>query len=1210
MSDSERKLFISTLQNFTKAISNVSNSNVSTSTNKTLELEVRYYALAGRQLEKVDYAVFHRVLNYYKKLVPMTETETTDVLYSTSALTTRHTISNNRSDNVWSTKKRLKEEIDDRFSIKFSLSQEEILKTEPNTSSLSSTPFERKKHRYSFDLGVATLDLTITTNTQNTPSKNTNNVKNSVKPEYEIELEMNQHKVEKMIESFQSFCDMAQSVWKVVNDSDTLYTLAERKMFVSYINQCIAGKENKYGSVHRIQPQARNLKRRDMVDGGLCLGSINYSVTDKADGERCFVAFSPWGILVSKSKTINLLYPYNSGTERSMKAMKTAYTGYVFDAEITTFIDPSVPETDPNFEKKREKRVILAFDTVSIPIPNSNIGSLEIQNRPHDYRLDSLKIFFRNIWKLEFMDKVLEAKNTVFTVKDFLAFITPDEFYHAMKEMVVLAHGRNYKTDGFIFTPIQSPYLLFIEDEDGSRLPIDKLPLQSRVLTEYPDICKLKPVEELTIDFTYDPADKTLYSFDPVEKNLIEFQGSDLQPYPAKTEQPYNNSSIDLTNIGSVNTSAIIEFMYNKAKNQFSAVRLRGDKPVPNAIEIAIDVWNDIFSPLEIQTCIGHDTVLMTEYHKREINKYLEAIYAKGGTLLDYGVSSLARLETSKVKVIKAYHPSHNSENSLKKKKSGKTGSKADFAFVYSYDFTKAAQKQLFDEIFQSISENGIIFYISVNSEVVKEMLKLMNTNSIKLYDYGSLSTLVEKKKGKSFENVFFSYTPNSTQNKDSEPINIKGEGYSIDEIIDIFDTHGFKLAVGHQLKNEKFMNPLEFVLSSCFSLLIFKNNKVAKPYQPLSPSVKRISKLAIEESLQPNIPLRHSPKSTPRSTPRSSIRISSPIMEEPSIDNVEPSIVPDLEPEDDPKEEGIEYEEDVSSSSTNSRMRYGQYKPMLVQEDTIDDISPLWFQDSPVVRIGTIGDGSCLIHSILKAVLPEYNSVNIGSQPVDQKDQPQQLFRAKVNNKDTAIVIVDKKELVRSFRYGAADNLMQMYNAEGKAKFAEYDRKKKKELVAEASKKYPKIRPSAFHLLNKEKIIVYFLLLEDSVFYHYYGALYEEYLKMDLALKNELPYTPTLQGLTDLLKSQAFLGDESYGYLSSVLQTDFIVLRATHDNLLFHDTTMTKNSKNKVVVINGTGIHYELIGVVDENLAIQTSFAYNDPFITAIRAEFLNKQE
>lgn len=1117
MNNQDRKLFVSKLKTLESKLRGNYNGN--------LELEVRFYKLSQHKskLEKMDYGTFQRVLNHYKKIVPYTEKEFTDTIYDNFRLTTHN------GKQKWSEKTRLDDVVDERFSIKYSLSEEKD-DVKPPKNIKNKTPFERQKQRTSFDFGVGVLDMTIVHTTLNDIA-------------YEIEFEMNEKKPERVSKQLEAFSIAAQNVWKVIHDTDILYTIEERAKFISYINLCISGKENKYGTINRIQPQARNLKRRDMVEGGLCLGKINYSVTDKADGERCFLVVSPWGLIIAKSHSLNLIYTYNL----NLNPANFDWIGYIFDAELTytLFSKQTEPATNGS------KRLILAFDTVSTPKPNASYGTLEIQNREHDFRLDSLKIFYNTVWKDIFWDAA-EKYNFHLTVKDFFAFQTPEEFYPAMKQILVLSQQRNYKTDGFIFTPVQSAYILLTD----SGKPIDKLLLEERVLTQYPDICKLKPVEELTIDFTYDPSTpSTLYSFDPETKELTQFDGTE--------KYPLNDVSVDTDNsLLSINEPMIIEFMFDKATRMFVPTRYRPDKPVPNLIAIAQDVWEDIFEPIAMSTYVGHDTVLMTEYHKREIEKYLNGAYRKGGKLLDYGISSLVPINNEDVDVFT----------------SNDKVDRADFAFIYTYDFRKKSQERMFEHLFKSLSANGFIFYIGVNPNVVQTLLKMMQTDSLTLYDYGSLQTIREKGVNK----VIFHYdlAKGNNSNGDKE-YNIRGDGYSVDEIVEIFNNKGFSLVVGEQMRTEKFMNPLEFVLSASFSLLVFKKTDKPKAYRPLSPTVERMSKIALQEfktmKLSIDPPTRTSPKSSRRSSP-SINPVSSP------KSNRNRSVNAD----------SVDSEGNKGNKTQENELPHEEisYRTMLTRDDKIEDLEAPWFTDNHLVRIGTIADGTCLIHSILKALFPAYN---------DPKLHPDNLGHLAEESLSAYRI-----DMANRFRFGLADNLMQMWSAEGRKEFERLDRMTKKELIKLVKEAHPKITPSSLMAMNKEKIIVHYLLLKETIFYHYFGSIYEEYKIMDDDVKNEFTYVPTLSGLETLFKSTGYLGDESYGMLSDVLQTDFVVLRATADDLLFHDTTIQAGSKNKVVLINGTGIHYELIGMVTEDLQIQTTFAYNDPLITAIRSKFL----
>lgn len=115
----------------------------------------------------------------------------------------------------------------------------------------------------------------------------------------------------------------------------------------------------------------------------------------------------------------------------------------------------------------------------------------------------------------------------------------------------------------------------------------------------------------------------------------IPFIGSFQHPFNSKTDVEKDARLENAPN------ESVFEFRWT-GDNKFVIVRSRDDKPYPNRMEVALDVWKDIHSPLDETIIRGEKFGLVFRYHNRE--KWVLYNMVKDGlkemkikTLLDIG---------------------------------------------------------------------------------------------------------------------------------------------------------------------------------------------------------------------------------------------------------------------------------------------------------------------------------------------------------------------------------------------------------------------------------------------------------------------------------------------------------------------------------------------------------------------------------------------
>jgi SAM-dependent methyltransferase len=456
---------------------------------------------------------------------------------------------------TWIRKVTLWNEYNTEYGYKLSASREIPISDIPNFS----PKFVRRKKRTSFIYGE-TLRLDFT----------------ELETRFEIELEI------LSLPTLDSLNTFLKSILAAKLDSLIVYTETEKRRLIDWVNRAIGG------SGTMIDPkalvQARNLKLDDMVYGGLVGNPKDaYTITHKVDGVRKLLVFNDRGIWLAMGTEVNLIY---SGRIAPLD-------GTILDGEL-------VP---------KENRYPGAPDSILWFIPYDSLSRAAdrgydpaIRQAPHVERLN---------YAQEVADIVKKFKGGILTIstKKFKTITSPLEFFRYYREFTQEQPNLSYRTDGLIVSPTNSPYL------NGS----DRYPLRERILTRYPDICKIKPVELLTIDLQVDEG--KLYSQGTLGKRgPTLFTGT--KAYPLK----YTLEGIEVPD------GTVVEFAYQQ--EQLVPVKVRYDKRYPNSTEVALDTWTQVHKPLTQALLSGDTFDLVRRYHNR-IKR--ELLSLGKGVLLDIG---------------------------------------------------------------------------------------------------------------------------------------------------------------------------------------------------------------------------------------------------------------------------------------------------------------------------------------------------------------------------------------------------------------------------------------------------------------------------------------------------------------------------------------------------------------------------------------------
>ena len=463
---------------------------------------------------------------------------------------------------VWITKERVWVEDDKNYGIRYSMARE--ISVEPIITHFKPVVI-REKNRSSYLIFNNSVRIDITQVNQMFKGKDTFT--------FEVEIELIDRK------SLDKFEKAVIIVSRLVLDTVLPYTKKERDDIINEVNY-ILGSDKKGFIDHYPLVQARNLKLGDMVYGGLIgNGKTGYSVTHKADGIRKMLVFLKSGIWLISTSSISKI----------SSQVIPRFNGTILDGEL-------VPK-DKRLEGAPNNYFwFLAFDTLAWDYKS-------VQNKGHFDRLQYAQTISDN------MKTDLIYVNT----KSFTTFETPSEFFKVMRDMFNQQLVLPYKQDGFMFTPQNTVY----------NPHSDKMPLYKRKLSDYPDICKWKPKDELTIDLQIKwKAGNILELYSNEKGNPVLFTKFD---------------KIDSENIMTLNlpSNTIVEYRYDYERDMLVPTRIRFDKEKPNRRDVAEDVANDILNPIEEETMKGNNFTLLRKYHNLVKKNLFNSV--KGRTLLDIG---------------------------------------------------------------------------------------------------------------------------------------------------------------------------------------------------------------------------------------------------------------------------------------------------------------------------------------------------------------------------------------------------------------------------------------------------------------------------------------------------------------------------------------------------------------------------------------------
>lgn len=394
--------------------------------------------------------------------------------------------------------------------------------------------------------------------------------------------------------------------------------------------------------------QGRNLKTEDLVLGGIVQNdNTSYSVTDKADGVRKLIAFTDIGMwFFFPPAEYNLVLKFSKP--------RHDYDDVIMEGELIPEEHRRRTESGRFISESHNKDYVMyIFDCLS---DSKYKGRL--QNKSLDVRLKRAATIARQIVN----------KNIHLEVKKFrrLHYGPSDEytFFEVMSQQLDNLQTLPYETDGLMIIPTSAPY----DPWQGKQLP----PIYKRNLKDYPDVCKWKQPENLTVDLEPrlgSDGNVVAYVMHEKENRRVEWSGTKFYSMHhwelIDPKDPILNPNGSFVDVGTV-----VEFSPNPPGSKFglTAKRTRPDKGGPNRRNIVDDTWDLFHRPVTENTLRGKGLVLMRRYHNR-IKKELLSKIPIGSVVLDIGTGNGGDLTKYKdIKKLYAVEPNETNREELRRR--------------------------------------------------------------------------------------------------------------------------------------------------------------------------------------------------------------------------------------------------------------------------------------------------------------------------------------------------------------------------------------------------------------------------------------------------------------------------------------------------------------------------------------------------------------
>lgn len=962
-----------------------------------LELEAKFGYYSGRNFtSSVPYVHYERLLNVLRNL-PQASSEITQESSVSHAGDIRRIISQTDDGELitWQRKTKLKEiELPD-YDVRITANKEDTLLPDQIPKDFKPVII-RDRTRRSFNLNDNMIRIDLT----EVMIKDSDKV---IRPRYEIEVEFLSTK-----DNLSVFSEYVDKVFKWLRGTNLIYTNDIKNKLIDDTTKILGGSRSDMIDKD-VFVEARNIKYRDLVYGGIVgnkslldpnvlttkvNNGTNYMITFKADGLR--------KMLIIHSTGIWLVYPpfeFNLVVDMSLKIpqldkLLTGFNGTILDGEL---VDPKTPKNIAYW--------YLGFDCLAFK------GSSGIQSRSYRER-QQIVLALAGAMKTQFL--------TIDT-KDTKEITSPSDFFRLVNEFLNKREQLEYNEDGLMFIPIDVIY----------NPRSQKYPLKDRSLVKIPDTCKWKEATDITIDFAIKWIDNgrlELYSYDDTKNEMVPFHGDVINPL--------TSDMIDYKNPLTLNKPTNLVVEYEWVKGILRPRRIRYDKAGPNRLSIALDDWEDIRNPITEQDIRGNTLVMTFAYHNR-IKKNLYNLIPKGSNILDIGSGRGGDVaKWSKLRRIVAVEPNKDNAKELVSRLNtfnmkdrvrvletgGEdtvtiTNSVREFipdgkvdvvTLMLSMSFFWASDSHL-DALIRTIVANlkpgGMIVFLTINGDVIEQIFEPpLGGNKITEKTISTAKIHLYPRQDPPFGRPLDFILPNTIVGNQREYI------VKINDFTNRLNTYGIVNREIHRAEEEKLLSDNNLLFSSMFSYghyvnddqqALIQNIPVSNISLPSLPSPTSIPSLKPSVPSLPSLPsvpsLKPSVSSVPSLNPSLNPSVPSLNLSVPSVPSLNLSVpsvpslnllsVPSLNPSvpSVPSVPSLNPSVQIKKITDNTQLPALSVKYLgdngkilegpAVNDDTYAPLKCTWYDK--LVRIATIGDGSCFIHAILKAYYKNYQENN-----------------------------------------------------------------------------------------------------------------------------------------------------------------------------------------------------------------------------------------
>ena len=276
--------------------------------------------------------------------------------------------------------------------------------------------------------------------------------------------------------------------------------------------------------------------------------------------------------------------------------------------------------------------------------------------------------------------------------------------------------AKQFVTKGPLYDKTKAALADIERQETKFEYEFDGIIFQSYGPYDNRDTYKWKPPERLTIDFLLKKVEgsddvfdamvslskqEAIKSGNPALREVI-FKGSHRHPFSGQitvTDGKFNDQSVD----GQIvechwvadepepegDDVCLAELEEDRSKGHFEPVRLRDDRDRPNGLQPAYDVWDDIMSPMTIETIRGDTLKAARRVCNMAKRRLLETEFTSGAVIIDIGTGrggDQKKWSDAKIKKVFAIEPNeHNYDIAVKRFESAKDF-KTEVVFVRNDD--------------------------------------------------------------------------------------------------------------------------------------------------------------------------------------------------------------------------------------------------------------------------------------------------------------------------------------------------------------------------------------------------------------------------------------------------------------------------------------------------------------------------------------------